>query len=278
MNGSDFHEQLDSFYASGDAAGAYRFLRAQRDAAIAAGDKALLLTADNALIGHCRENVLFDEVDGYYAEARGCIDAMGLHGTHAEATTFLNTATAYCIMGRAAESEALYDAAEALYRKLLPPGDPYMAAVNNNRGLLLRALGRRAEAYARFSAALEILAGCADADAETAATRLNLASVSPDAETAAAHLAAAQPYFDSPDGQQDIHRFTARAAAAEISYRRGDFAAAGAGFEETAADWARCGGARARRAVLLRNALASYEKAGDAAAAARIRAKLEETT
>ena len=277
MTGTEFHEQLDAFYAAGDAPGAYAFLRARRDAALAAGDKALLLTADNALIGHCRENVRFDEVEGYYTEALGCVEALGLHGSHAEATTFLNTATAYCIMGRAAESAALYDAAEALYKKLLPPDDPYMAAMFNNRGLLLRATGRREAAYASFRKSLDVLARCADVEAETAATQLNLASVSADAEEAAAYLAEAQRYFATPDGQQDIHRFTAMATAAELAYRRGDFGAAGDAFAETASAWERAGGAIQRLRVLLGNALASYEKAGDAfaEAAARTRSKLE---
>lgn len=277
MTGNEFHERLDAFYAAGDAPGAYAFLRAQRDAAIRDGDRALLLTADNALIGHCRENVLFGEVEGYYREALECLDALGLHGTHAEATTFLNTATAFCIMGRAAESEALYDKAEALYRALLPPDDPYMAAIHNNRGLLLRATGRREAAYASFQKSLEVLRCCEDVEAERAATLLNLASVSPDTQTAEAHLAAAEPYFATPDGQHDIHRFTAMATKAELAFRKGDYAAAGDGFARTAAAWAEAGGAPARRKVLLGNAVTSYEKAGDAAAAARLRRELEET-
>ena len=277
MTGSEFHETLDAFYAAGDAPGAYAFLRAQRDAALRDGDRALLLTADNALIGHCRENVRFDEVEGYYTEALECVEALGLHGTHAEATTFLNTATAFCIMGRAEESEALYDKAEALYRQLLPPDDPYMAAIFNDRGLLLRATGRRAAADASFRKALDVLMKCADAEAETAATRLNLASVSADLSEAAALLAEAQRYFETPDGQRDIHRFTAMAAAAELAFRRGDYGAAGEAFAAVAEAWERAGGAPQRKRVLLGNALASYEKAGDAfaEAAARIRAALE---
>lgn len=276
MTGNEFHEKQDGFYAAGDAAGAYAFLRAQRDAAIESGDRTLLLTADNALIGHCRENVRFDEIEGYYREAQACIEALGLHGTHAEATTFLNTATAFCIMGRMSESEELYDAAEALYRELLPPDDPYMAAMHNNRGLLLRATGRREAAYASFQKSLEVLRRCADVEAERAATELNLASVSPDPETAGAHLNAAEPYFATPDGRRDIHRFTAMATRAELAFRKGDYAAAGAGFAQTAQAWAEAGGAPERWKVLLRNALTSYEKAGDAAAAARLRRELEE--
>ena len=275
MTGTEFHDRLDAFYAAGDAPGAYAFLRRARDDALAGDDRAMLLTADNALIGHCRENVIFDEVEGYYREALDCIERMDLHGSQAEATTFLNTATAFCIMGRAAESEALYDRAEALYRRLLPPNDPYMAAMSNNRGLLLRALGKRAEAFGAFRKSLAVLSQCEDVDAERAATLLNLASVCPEKPQAEQYLAEAMRYYETPEGARDIHRFTAMATKAELSYRAGDYAAAGAGFEATAAAWAAAGGAPERRKVLLRNALVSYENAGDGAAAARLRAEAE---
>ena len=279
MTGNEFHDQLDAFYAAGDAAGAYAFLRSSRDGALAEDNKALLLTVDNALIGHCRENEIFGEVEDYYREALACIEALSLHGTHAEATTFLNTATAYCRMGRDAESEQLYDAAEALYRQLLPPGDPYMAAIRNNRGLLLRSQGKRAEAYAAFAASREILADCpGDVAAERAATLLNMVSVCPDLSEARALLAEASEYYDTPDGRRDIHRFTAMAAEAELAYRAGDFAGAGAAFEKTADAWALSGGARPRLAVLCGNAAACYAKAGDAASAARMQAKQKEAS
>ncbi len=65
MDANAFHETLDALYAAGDVSGAYDFLRARRAEALESGDLALLLTADNALVGHCRENVRFDEVEGY---------------------------------------------------------------------------------------------------------------------------------------------------------------------------------------------------------------------
>lgn len=279
MTGNEFHDRLDAFYAAGDAAGAYAFLREARGAAAAADNKALLLTVDNALIGHCRENEVFGEVEAYYCEALDCIEALGLHGSHAEATTFLNAATAFCRMGRDAESEALYDEADALYQKLLPPGDPYMAAIRNNRGLLLRAQGKREEAYAAFRRSREILADCpGDVAAETAATLLNMVSVCPDLTEARALLAEAMTYYETPEGRQDIHRFTAMAARAELLYRAGDAAGAGAAFEQTAEAWAAAGGARSRLAVLCGNAEACYGRAGDPEAAARMRRKKEEAS
>ena len=276
MTANEFHDRLDAYYAAGDPAGAYRFLREQRAAALDAGDRALLLNIDNALIGHCRENVLFDEVEGCYKEALACVEALGLHGTQAEATTFLNTATAYCIMGRAAESEALYDRAEALYRKLLPPDDPFMAAVFNNRGLLLRAQGKREEAYTSFQKSLEVLRCYADVEPETAATKLNLASVCPQVSRARAYLDEALRYYETPEGRQDIHRFTAMATAAELDYRAGDYAAAGDGFAAAAAAWAEAGLAPQRLRVLLGNAEMCYEKAENGEKASEMRRKKEE--
>ena len=276
MTGTEFHDQLDAYYAAGDAAGAYQFLLAQRALALRDQNRALLLTIDNALIGHCRENEIFGEVETCYAEALDCVEALGLHGSHAEATTFLNMATALCRMGRDAESEALYDAAEALYRALLPPGDPYMAAIHNNRGLLLRAQGKRAEAFASFRKSRAILADCpGDVAAERAATLLNLVSVCPDADEAAGYLAEAMVYYESPDGQRDLHRFTALAAQAELRFRAGDYAGAGAAFEATADAWERSGGARTRLPVLWGNAQMCYERAGDATSAARMQEKKE---
>ncbi len=276
MDLNAFHDRLDALYAAGDVSGAYAFLRARRDEALKSGDPALLLTADNALIGHCRENVLFDEVDAYYREALECIARMDLHDSQAEATTFLNMATACCVMGRAEESARLYDAAEALYRKLLPPDDPYMAAVCNNRGLLLRAQGKAEEACLSFRKALDLLQRCRDVDAERAATMVNLASVCAHAPTAQTYLERAMRYYESPEGQQDIHRFTAAATAAELAFRRSDFAAAGDGFARTAAAWAAAGLPKQRLRILLGNALKSYEKAGDSISADRVRRQMEE--
>ena len=134
MTGNEFHERLDGFYAAGDVAGAYDFLREQRDAAMKSDDKALLLTADNALIGHCRENVRFDEVEGYYREALESIEALGLHGTQAEATTFLNTATAYCGGGMQQPRAAPARPGEAGGSLRLLPKIPGGAAPMRRRG------------------------------------------------------------------------------------------------------------------------------------------------
>ena len=150
-----------------------------------------------------------------------------------------------------------------------------MAAVFNNRGLLLRAQGKREEAYASFQKSMEVLRQCEDVEPEMAATLLNLASVCPLISQARTYLDGALRYYETPAGRQDIHRFTAMATKAELDYRAGDYAAAGDGFAETAAAWASAGLAMQRLRVLLGNAEMCYEKAENGEKAAEMRRKKE---
>ena len=276
MDSKEFHRQLDAFYEAGDIPGAYRFLHEQEAAARKRGDAAMSLTVSNALIGHCRENCVFEELEGHYLEALRCLDALELRGSLEEATTLLNAATGFCVMGRIEESEDLFRSAEALYLALLPPDDLTLAAVYNNHGLLYRARGERSKALASFRKALDILLAGSGAADELASSRLNLASVCDDLSEAAEAVREAAAYYDTPEGRTDIHRFTALAMEAELAFRRGEYPLAGKRFESLAAQWKDYGGAEQRRGVLLRNAKYSYEKAGDADAAARMDALLAE--
>ena len=276
MDAKEFHRQLDAFYEAGDIPGAYRFLHEQEATARQRGDAAMSLTVSNALIGHCRENCIFDELEGHYEEALRCLDVLEVRGSLEEAATLLNAATGFCVMGRIEESEQLFEAAEALYLALLPPGDLTLAAVYNNHGLLYRARNERKTALASFRKALAILEAGNGAPDELASSRLNLASVCDDLSEAQQAVDLAAAYYETPDGQTDIHRFTALALQAEMAFRRGDYAKAGARFETIAEEWRRYGGAEQRRGVRLRNARYSYEKAGDEEALARIDALLAE--
>ncbi len=276
MDAKEFHRQLDEYYEAGDIPGAYAYLHEQKAIAEQRGDAALGLMAANALIGHCRENCIFEELEGHYLEALRCLDVLELRGTLEEATTLLNAATGFCVMGRIEESEDLFRSAEALYLALLPPEDLTLAAVYNNHGLLYRARGERAKALTSFRKALDILIAGNGAPDELASSRLNLASVSDDLREAAEAVALAAEYYRTPEGETDIHRFTALAMEAELSFRRGEYQEAGERFETVAAQWKAYGGAEQRRGVLLRNAKYSYEKAGDGDAEARMDALLAE--
>ena len=278
MNAAEFYRRLDEYYGAGKRPEAYAFMKEEKAAAEQRGDDSMCLTIANALLGYCREFCLFDEMDGLYAEALRCLEALGLHGTMEEAITLLNAATGFCVMGREEQSEELYRKTIALHEELLPPGDPRLAAVYNNHGLLYRAQNKREKALAEFQRSLEILLAGGGAPDEVASSRLNIASVADDLSLAEQCAAQALEYYATPAGQADIHRFTAMATRAEILFRQGKHAEAGRAFEETADAWRSFGGAKQRLAVLLRNALYSYEKAEDAAAAERVRTRLREET
>ncbi len=276
MDAKEFHRRLDEYYEAGDIPGAYDYLHRQKTIADQRGDAALGLMAANALIGHCRENCIFGELEGHFQEALRCLDVLELRGSLEEAATLLNAATGFCVMGRVEESEDLFRSAEALYLALLPPGDLTLAAVYNNHGLLYRARNEREKALASFRRALDILLAGNGAPDELASSRLNLASVCDDLSEAEQAVALAVAYYETPDGQTDIHRFTALAMQAEMAFRRGEYRLAGERFEAIAKAWKEYGGAEQRRGVLLRNARYSYEKAGDGEALERIDALLAE--
>ncbi len=276
MDAKEFHRRLDEYYEAGDIPGAYDYLHRQKTIADQRGDAALGLMAANALIGHCRENCIFGELEGHFQEALRCLDVLELRGSLEEAATLLNAATGFCVMGRIEESEDLFRSAEALYLALLPPGDLTLAAVYNNHGLLYRARNEREKALASFRRALDILLAGNGAPDELASSRLNLASVCDDLSEAERAVAQAVAYYETPDGQTDIHRFTALAMQAEMAFRRGEYRLAGERFEAIAKAWKEYGGAEQRRGVLLRNARYSYEKAGDGEALERIDALLAE--
>ena len=122
VNAAEFYRRLDEYYGAGKRPEAYAFMKEQKAEAERRGDDSMSLTIANALLGYCREFCLFDEMDGLYAEAVRCIEALGLQGTMEEAITLLNAATGFCVMGREAQSEELYRKTIALHEELLPPG------------------------------------------------------------------------------------------------------------------------------------------------------------
>ena len=126
-----------------------------------------------------------------------------------------------------------------------------------------------------LAAAVHNISGNGAAD-ELASSRLNIASVTEDLEEAEKLITDALAYYVTPEGSVDIHRFTALAALAELCFRRGDYREAGRRFEETARAWREMGLAEQRRAILLRNALYSYESAEAREDAERVRVLLRE--
>ena len=103
------------------------------------------------------------------------VQEMGIGENIGAATTYLNAATAYKAFGRADQAIPLFERAESIYRKSLPPQDARWGGLYNNMALALVDLKRFQEAKECYQKALEITIAN-DSKPEQAVTHLNLAS------------------------------------------------------------------------------------------------------
>lgn len=103
------------------------------------------------------------------------IERMGITENIGAATTYLNAATAYKAFGKAEDAIPLFERAEGIYQKNLPPMDARWGGLYNNMALALVDLKRFREAKECYQKALEITEAN-DTKPEQAVTHLNLAS------------------------------------------------------------------------------------------------------
>lgn len=103
------------------------------------------------------------------------IETMGIAENIGAATTYLNAATAYKAFGKAKDAIPLFERAQGIYQKNLPPMDARWGGLYNNMALALVDLKRFREAKECYLKALEITKAN-DTKPEQAVTHLNLAS------------------------------------------------------------------------------------------------------
>ena len=103
------------------------------------------------------------------------VEKMGIAENIGAATTYLNAATAYKAFGKAEDAIPLFERAEGIYQKNLPPMDARWGGLYNNMALALVDLKRFEQAKACYQKALEITKAN-DTKPEQAVTHLNLAS------------------------------------------------------------------------------------------------------
>ena len=86
------------------------------------------------------------------------------------------TTTAYKAFGRADEAIPLFERAEEIYRKNLPPQEPRWGGLYNNMGLALVDLKRFKEAEELYFRAISVMEQTAEKEPELAITYLNMAT------------------------------------------------------------------------------------------------------
>lgn len=186
-------EKLDSLLRSNDYAGAKRLLQYWLSEAEYTGDNQGILLMQNELMGLCRKLGEREQALRYAQDALDQVGKMGIANNVGAATTYLNSATVCKAFGLPEDSINLFQMAQAIYERELPPSDDRLGGLYNNMGLTLVDLKRFREAEALYQKALSVMQAVQDKEPEQAITYLNMATA---AETEYG-LPQAQPMIDA---------------------------------------------------------------------------------
>lgn len=233
MDINDILQKIYTLYDEGRGPEAEQLMKESIAAAEEKQDNGSLLQLLNELLGYYRET---SQVENSYQVAQKALalaEQMGLCDSIPYATTLLNVANAYRAGGRLEDSLECYQKTKEIYDKLLSPDDMLVASLENNLSLLYQEMGDFAKAKDSLLQALSIVS-VKDARFETAVTYTNLASTCMQLE----QMEEAHDYADKAilsfreQGVRDAHFGAALSALGTYLYRKGDYSAAEAAFQE----------------------------------------------
>lgn len=216
-----FIQALDTFFARDDMSGAGDYLRETYALAMSHGDDRLLFAVLNEMMGYYRKT---GEVEcGLTAidEGLALVQKMGITEKVSGATAFLNAATTLKAFGRASEGLLYYKAAEAVYRRELPPTDPRIAGLHNNMALALVDLEHYQEAEERYSMALAILSRLDGKETDIANTYVNMAHLyeeQEDYEAIESCLNRAMEALERDNNRNGYYAYTCRKCAPSFGH------------------------------------------------------------
>jgi tetratricopeptide (TPR) repeat protein len=265
MLDQSFYQQLDAFYAAGDAAGAEAFLVAARDRAELEESQQDLATIYNELMGHYRTAGDWVECERAMKGLLRAIRALHLKRGLEWATFTLNIANAQRAMGMLAEAERNFLMVRDEYEAALEPGDFRLASLYNNLGLTYKAKGQSEIARNYFEKALAIVRELDGAGTAVAATCSNLADLltdEGDLDAASAYAHQAIEALAAPGMPLGVDFSAALAAAARIDFARGDLEEAIELYSRAADALERAFGKTRAYGTICRNLAQVYRVAG----------------
>ncbi len=167
--------KVDGLFNKNDYKEAGRLLNYWRQEAVALKDKRGELALESELVGYYRKQG--DRENGLSSIARALELTVELEQGEmvSGATVYINCATAYESFGMVQEALPLYLEAEAVYLKVLKPGDARFGGLYNNMALALVDLNRFDEAEAAYRNALGVMEQVEKGEAECAITYINMA-------------------------------------------------------------------------------------------------------
>lgn len=168
-------QKLDELEGRQDFAGAERHLNYWLEEARLGRDRRGEFSLDNELMGFYRKQGRKDEAYRYAALAQALIVPLGIEGSVAAATCYVNSATVYDAFGEPERALEWFGRARDIYEKTLRPNDPLLGGLCNNMALALAATGRYDEAMALYERALDIMSTAPHGALEQAVTYMNMA-------------------------------------------------------------------------------------------------------
>lgn len=198
--------RLDAYFNKNDYAAAERhllfWLAEKRGTPLA-------LTLMNELMGIYRKTANEEKALDTVKNALQAVENLGLNGTVAAATTYLNAATVLHAFSRAEEGLPLFEKAKEIYERELAPADTRKGGLYNNMATALVTLGRFDEARALYQKAISIMENAEGGALEVAVTLLNMAS-------------AVEAEKGTIDGEEEISRLLEEAKALLEAHEKRD--------------------------------------------------------
>lgn len=229
MNMNGFYEQIDTYFAEKDFAGAEQFMLQTLEQAETEQDDAAVITACNELGGFYRAFSRYSEGIPLYQKALSSLKRLGMENTDAHGTTLINFATTLTLTGDSQEALDAYTKAAAIFSGPSYAADYRLATLYNNMSSLYQSMDQLVPAEAYLYLALEILEKLSDSEIERATTLSNLAGVYlamededrlEDARNAAESAIA---LFQSVSGDSDVHFAAAVTVLGDVCYREYSF-------------------------------------------------------
>lgn len=186
-------DRLDRLNAANDAAGARRHLLYWLEEARLADDERAQLSICNELMGVFRLAGNAEEAIRYADEALALVGKLGLDGTVAAGTVYVNCGTVYTAFGRPKDAMAFYGRAEVIYAEQLGrerddrqsndnsrgaiAADPRVGSLYNNMASCFTAAGEYEKAEEAYGKALAVMEEIPGTEPERAITMLNMADL-----------------------------------------------------------------------------------------------------
>ncbi len=169
-------EKLDSLLGSNDYPAAKRLLQYWLAEAEYTKDDQGVLLMQNELMGLCRKLGEQEQALKYAQAALDQVGRMGIQDDVGAATTYLNSATVCKAFGLPEDAIELFQLAQAIYERDLPPTDDRLGGLYNNMALALVDLKQFRQAQALYEKAIAVMGALPEKEPEEAITYLNMAT------------------------------------------------------------------------------------------------------